>query len=92
MKIEKIVHPGYKVFQSSIAENINLPQLFYKWQYLYSSEKGKISLIKLLNYFRVGKSFWEIYCLNGKLFDDVERFSLKKKAEIRIKELLEVSL
>ena len=66
----------------------NISQLVGKWQYIYNSEKGEISLIKLINYFGDGIDFWEIYSC-GDLFEDVERFKSKKEAEKRIKELLE---
>lgn len=58
-------------------------------QQIFSSEKGKISLIELPNYFKDGKDLWEIYCLKGNLFDDIERFCTQKKAIERIYELLE---
>jgi len=64
-------------------------QLFGKYQHIFSSEKGKISLIRLKKYYSEKVSFWEIYCLEGNLFEDTERFKIKVKAVKRIKELLE---
>jgi len=52
--------------------------------FVYSSDKGSISLILLPNYFLNGKDLWEIYSLEGDLFDDVERFPSFKKAEERV--------
>ena len=91
MRIEKIEHVIYKEFQKAKKQykEMELPALVDRWQYIYSSPKGRISLIKLLNYFRDGEDLWEIFCLEGDLFDDVERFSTKKKATQRIKGLLE---
>lgn len=68
--------------------NGGLKSMFGKYQYIYESDKGQISLLKLINYFRDGHDLWEIYCLEGDLFDDVERFNTKKEAEERIKDLL----
>ena len=92
MKIEKREHATYKEFQRAKKEykNFKLPLIIDRWQYIYSTEKGKISLIKLLNYFKEGEDLWEIYALKGNLFDDVERFNSKKEAEKRIKLLLGV--
>lgn len=58
-------------------------------QYIYTGKKGRISLIELVDYFSDGVVLWEIYSLQGELFDDVERFKCKEDAEKRIKELLE---
>ena len=88
MKIIKRIHPGYKEFEKAKKENIKIPCMFGKYQYMYSSDKGKISLIFLKNYFEEGNNFWEILCFKDKLFKDVERFDTKEEAEIRIKKLL----
>lgn len=82
IEVKRVVHEGYKELE-------NTPyKIFGKYQYIYTSGKGKISLIKLINYFRDGKDLWEIYCLEGELFDDVERFDTKKEAVITIKNYL----
>ena len=60
-----------------------------RWQYTYKSDKGIISLIKLPEYLMNTKTQYEIYCLKGNLFEDVERFDTMKEARRRIKELLE---
>lgn len=65
-----------------------LPRPCGKYQYIYSSNKGEISLVRLADYIIESIDFWEIYCLKGDLFDDVERFKSKKEAERRIFELL----
>lgn len=84
MKCEKREHPIYKELKN--AESAF--KFVGRWQYIYSSEKGKISLIYLPNYLRDGINLWEIYCLEGDLFDDIERFKSKSEAEKRIKEML----
>ena len=82
IKVKRVIHSGYKWFEDTDYE------IFGKYQYLYSSKKGKISLIKLINYFRDGEDLWEIYCLIGDLFEDVDRFKTKKKAVVEIKKYL----
>ena len=56
--------------------------------YDYKTNKGEISLIKILPHMVLGSRLWEIYS-GETLFEDVERFSTKEEAEVRIKELLE---
>lgn len=52
---------------------------------IYSTDKGRISLLSPCK-----ATFYnfEIYCLEGYLFDDIERYNTLEKAEARIKELL----
>jgi len=90
MKVEMKEHIIYKEWKKAKEEykKMKLPLIIDRWQYIYSSEKGKISLIKCLNYFHKGHDFWEMYCLEGNLFEDTERFSTKKDAEKTIKLLL----
>ena len=57
----------------------------------YSSDKGKISMVLLKNYFLDGRDFWEIYCLEGDLFEGVERFDTIEEAEQRIVGYLRIS-
>ncbi len=52
----------------------------------YSNEIGEISLI--YPSFSTNNMF-EIYCTEGGLFDDIERFITLEEAEYRIKELLD---
>lgn len=100
--VEKIIHKGWeewdktrdklKEFDSMLKEK----SLFGKYQYIYSSPKGKISLINL-NESLLGRrreyqfesgDYWEIYCIEGKLFENVKRFRTKKQAEKIIREIL----
>ena len=87
MKIIKRIHGGYQEFIIAKKKGINIRQLG-KWQYIYSSDKGEISLVLLKNYGFSG-DLWEIFELSGNnLFNGVEKFNTKKEAEKRIKELL----
>ena len=82
IKVERRIHEGYKELENSPY------RIFGKDQYIYTSDKGEVSLIKLINYFRDGKDLWEIYCLEGGLFQDVERFDTKREAVVEIKKYL----
>lgn len=84
MKIIERTHPIWEEYKK-IGRT---PDTVGEKQFIYSSEKGEISLITLPNYFQDGITFFEIYCLEGNLFLHVERFNLKEDAEKRIKELL----
>lgn len=98
IKIERRIHKGWiewKNIHDELPEDSFMKKrsLFGKYQYIYSSSKGEISLIKL-NETVMGKSplmrgdYWEILCFKGNLSIDNERFKTKKQAEQRIKELL----
>jgi len=56
----------------------------------YWSKKGRVSCF--LSYpgamGAVPNYFWEIYCLEGRLFEDIERFDTEEECERRIIELL----
>lgn len=82
------IHRGYVEWEEMKERKITIPQCFGKYQHIFSSEKGKISLILLMNCLWDVKEYWEIYCLNGNLFEDVERFDTKEEAVKRINELL----
>lgn len=88
IKIEKRIHHGYEEFERAKKQGRKIPELFGKYQYIYISRKGEISLILLKDYFKKGKDFWEIYCLEGKLFPDTEKFYTKGEAERHIKDYL----
>lgn len=85
MKVKKKIHPAWKDIRTL---SVSFSNRLGKYQYIYTSKKGKISLIKLTGAF-YSSTKWEIYCLAGILFDDIERFKTKKEAEERIKKLLE---
>jgi len=87
MKIEKRVHPGYEEYQL-LDKQIKklLKPIFGKWQYIITSEKGTISLISFVRFYEDAP--WEIYCLEGNLFDDINRFKTKQEAMKVIKDLL----
>lgn len=52
---------------------------------LYSTDKGEISMLTPC---RATFYNFEIYCTEGYLFDDIERYVTLEDAEARIKELL----
>lgn len=92
IKVVKRIHKGYEEFikVKEKFKELKLRQLFGKYQYIFSSKKGEISLIELKGYdFVTEKDLWEIYELsNNRLFEDVKRFKTKEEAVKRIKELL----
>ena len=83
MKVEIVPHK---------LANLNLPfpfrQIIGNDHYIFSSEKGAISMIFLPNFLSPGVDMWEIYCLKGKLFEDIERFYSKTEAENKIRDYL----
>jgi len=87
IRIEKRLHAGFVEFENARLNKTKIPQYFGKWQYIYRHKKFEISLVKLKDIFHKCW-FWEIYCLKGDLFEDVERFPTKKKAEERIEGIL----
>ncbi|MBE3128964.1 MAG: hypothetical protein IMZ60_04720 [Actinobacteria bacterium] len=92
---EKRVHEGWieqKKMQKIYKKKTGfISSLFGKWQYVYKSEKGRISLIRISisDYEKMEKRrwVWEIWS-QEKLFPDVRRFKTKKEAEKVIKEYL----
>lgn len=51
----------------------------------YKTEKGEISLLEPC---MVTMGMYEIYCIEGDLFDDIERYDTLEEAEERISILL----
>lgn len=90
MKTERRIHRVYKEFEELKKKGINIPQGVGKYHYIFSNSRGKISLIKEIRSHVGLGSFWEIYCFEGNLFKDTERFSTKEKAIEKIKEYLGV--
>jgi hypothetical protein len=86
----KTLHTAWKEFEEIKKSGwTHIPLGIGKYQYVFSSRKGMISLIELKDYiFRNNSVQWEIYCLNGNLFEDVERFGTKEDAIDRIRQLL----
>ena len=90
MKVKRREHNGYTEYKKAVETlpDYKLPFKCYfgQFQYIYTDKKREISLVKLWDMF--GKKwFWEIYCLKGKLFDDVIRFPTKKEGVKRIVEI-----
>ena len=82
MKVERRIHQIYK----ETKDIPNFRQLVGKYQYIYTSPKGRISLVYFPNYLRIGDNFWEAYQLEGNvtMIEDVERFRTNKEAMARI--------
>ena len=80
IKVTKHIHAGWREFEMAKSKLPGMKQMFGKYQHIYSSPKGRISMVYFPDYFGDGKSFYEIFCLEGNLFDDVERFTIKQDA------------
>lgn len=89
MEITKREHNGYTEWvKSKELQKILHEPYFGQWQYLCKSNKGEISLIELTDKF-YGDRPWEIYCLEGNLFDDVQRFPTQEEAMSAIRTYLD---
>lgn len=49
-------------------------------QIIYKNDIGEISLIEINNRYKDGFNY-EVYCLEGNLFEDIDRFETLEKAE-----------
>ncbi len=89
VEIEKRIHIAYEECLMAKKRGIKIPVLVGKYQYIYKTKNGEISLVKFTKYMKID-GFWEIYELSDNyLFEDTERFKTKTEAVKRIKELLE---
>lgn len=94
INVYRRIHYGWKEWKNMSKELkdeltfTGKESLFGKWQYIYESKKGAISLVRGKFSINMNKYVWEIYCFEGELFNDVERFRTKKEAEERIFNLL----
>lgn len=59
---------------------------YYSHDHRYTSNKGEIYILYPC-YLTLQR--YEIYCIKGSLFDDIERYDTLEEAEQRINELLE---
>lgn len=90
--VEKRIHRGYaemmefKKRDPRTFKTLHFKQLFGKYQYIVSSPKGKVSCAAIHNIYN--KLGWEIYCLEGDLFEDVINCSSQKDAIKKAKEFL----
>ncbi|MCK5294171.1 MAG: hypothetical protein KAJ49_05920 [Arcobacteraceae bacterium] len=99
MNCEVRIHRGYAEFELLKQEGILNRQMFGMFQFIFSSKKGRISLIQQVNYLHKGDNFWEIFQINKRekwfqvwkkkmIFEDTERFNTRQEAEQKIRELL----
>ncbi len=90
MKHEVRIHNGYVEWDEANEDfKKDFPSLFGKYHHTFTSEKGAVSMIKLRNHLGGEEDYWEIFCIKGELFEDVERFDTKAEAMRRVRELLE---
>ena len=89
---EKKIHLAWKEiddFNKKVSEE-QLRKHIGKYQYVYSNDLSKISLVELPDYFHDGKTLFEIYQIKGEkeLFSDVERFDTLEEAKTKCEEYL----
>lgn len=67
---------------------------FGKWQYMYTSSNGTISLIQLFDYYRIGEHVYEIFCLDkeGETLAKAELPDIRRffKRDLAIKDIIEI--
>jgi hypothetical protein len=94
MRTTKRIHRMYKEWKKikkmmSKKQTVYLNQMFGRYQYIFSSKKGRISCVELIDYYMDGERLWEICCLEGNLFYDIQRFDTFKEAKLKCKEYLD---
>lgn len=82
------IHASYAEHQMMKDKFPDLKCHFGKYQFIFSSPKGKISMIELKDYLHDGQDFFEILCIEGKLFQHEERHDTFQEAKKRAMELL----
>ena len=87
IRVEKRLHNVWKEREEAKAKGIKIPRLMGKWQFIYRSEKGEISLIQTYAGLKRRRFIWEL-CPMKKKNPNIERFATKKEAYERIRELL----
>lgn len=69
----------------TIKRPVGIPTTFLGNSHRYKTELGEISCVHPCT---STQHMFEIYCISGNLFDDIERYPSKPEAEARIYELL----
>ena len=88
--IEKRIHPIWTDFSpSEIKSYIQQGPAIGKYQYILTSKKGQISIAELPDQSKDGVAFWELYCLDGDLFEDRQRLHTYAEAEQAARKYLE---
>lgn len=96
MKVERRIHSGWEEWQripektKKTLSSLSNKGWCGKYQYICTSddESKRISLVHIDVGLSPHRWVWEIYCLRGAMFEDVERFKTKKQAMIMIRGLL----
>ena len=87
--VERRIYPAYTDMKNAIIKYPVVTQRFGEYQFIFSSKKGKISLITLKGHNFMNKDIFEIFCLDGDLFKHEKRFDTEREAEEYIRDLLE---
>ncbi len=86
--VERRIYPAYADMEEAIKKYPVVKQRFGKYQLIFSSKKGKISLIELKENLSFRKNVFEVFCLEGDLFEHEQRFDTEEEAEKCARELL----
>ena len=89
IKETKRIHKGWEEFEKikKLKPELKIKQVFGKYQYYFEQNGEIISMIELPNYMYDGITKWEIYCMEGDLFDDVIRFDTEKEARAEVEKI-----
>jgi len=87
-KREHIVWQEWQQYKDKLPVHMKNHCIVGQYQYLIKSKLGTISIVELPNYFRDGITFWEIYSLEGNLFEDCLRFNTYEEALKEAKQFL----
>jgi hypothetical protein len=87
IKVRRIVHEGYKEWIEHRNYWKKVPQLFGKYQYIYSSKKGTISLVRLYTHWGRALPVWEAAWIRNPM-EVIGVWKTKKDAENKIMKLL----
>jgi hypothetical protein len=89
VKVTKRKRPVYLNWFGIKDRHTSSGPIIGKWEYNIESSKGKISIVEFPDYFKDGRPLWKIYCLEGQLFENVEKFDSYDKAESAVKKYLQ---
>lgn len=95
IEITKNIHRVWLEWQEFVVKKVGHPfrdrePIIGKYQYIVTNRENHnaISVVELPNYLMDGITLWEIYCLEGNLFEDIERFRTLEEAIEKSKKYL----
>jgi len=89
-KIKVSEHNGFTEFKNAMRKGHKIDCYFGRHRFLYYYENYVVSLIEVKDFEHNWK--WEIYCVEGKLFEDTEQFEHKQDADDKIIKMFEEAI